>query len=98
MKTSTTVDPDGQATEAPSTPATPSASAPADGERLASRREVVLATALAALIAAVVLFGLAFPALLAPAVAIAVLAAILALDWVLPSGELRRASKRFWKS
>ena len=56
-----------------------------------------LATALVALVAAVALFGLAFPGLLAPAVAIAVLAAIIALDWLLPSGELRQVSARFWK-
>jgi hypothetical protein len=54
-----------------------------------------LATALVALVAAVALFGLAFPQLLAPAVAIAVLAAIVALDWLLPSGELRQVSARF---
>ncbi len=69
----------------------------ADRERSASRRETVLATALVALVAAVALFGLAFPQLLAPAVAIAVLAAIVALDWLLPSGELRQVSARFWK-
>jgi hypothetical protein len=69
----------------------------ADRERSASRREAVLATALVALVAAVALFGLAFPQLLAPAVAIAVLAAIVALDWLLPSGELRQVSARFWK-
>jgi len=46
--------------------------------------------ALVGLVAAVVLFGLAFPGLLAPAVAIAVLAAIVALDLILPSGELRQ--------
>ena len=96
MTTSTTVDPDDQATEATSATATPTAIDPADRERLASRREAVLAAALVVLIAAVVLFGLAFPGLLAPAVAIAVLAVIIALDWVLPSGELHQATKGFW--
>ena len=69
----------------------------ADRERSASRRETVLLVALLALAAAVVLFGLAFPGLLAPAVAIAVLVAVVALDWVLPSGELGRSSARYWK-
>jgi len=69
----------------------------ADLSRSASRREAVLLTALVALVAAVALFGLAFPALLAPAVAIAVLAAIVALDWLLPSGELRQVSARLRK-
>jgi hypothetical protein len=53
--------------------------------------------ALVALFAAVVLFGLVFPGLLAPAVAIAVLAAIVAMEWLLPTGELRQASARFRK-
>ena len=52
--------------------------------------------ALVGLAVAVVLFGLAFPELLAPAVAVAVLAAIVALDWVLPSGELRQFSGHHW--
>jgi F0F1-type ATP synthase membrane subunit c/vacuolar-type H+-ATPase subunit K len=69
----------------------------ADRSQSASRREAVLVTALVALVAAVALFGLAFPGLLAPAVAIAILAAIVALEWLLPSGELRQASARFWK-
>jgi len=56
------------------------------------RRETILLMALVGLAVAVVLFGLAFPKLLAAAVAVAVLAAIVALDWVLPSGELRQFS------
>jgi hypothetical protein len=52
--------------------------------------------ALVGLVAAVVLFGLAFPGLLAPAVAIAVLAAIVALDALLPSGELRQMRDNHW--
>jgi hypothetical protein len=52
--------------------------------------------ALVGLVAAVVLFGLAFPGLLAPAVAIAVLAAIVALDLLLPSGELRQMPRGHW--
>ena len=97
MTTSTTSVTDNQARPAASP--TPASTAIGDADRLrsASRREAVLATALVALVAAVALFGLAFPGLLAPAVAIAVLAAIVALDWVLPSGELRQASTRFWK-
>ena len=95
MNTSTTTGPDDQAIDATSATAPLTAVAPADEEQLTSRRATVLATALVGLIAAVVLFGIAFPELLAPAVAIAVLAAILALDWTLPSGELRQAGKRF---
>jgi hypothetical protein len=60
------------------------------------RRETILLVGLVGLAVAVVLFGLVFPELLAPAVAIAVLAAIVALDWVLPSGELRQMSGRHW--
>jgi Flp pilus assembly protein TadB len=60
------------------------------------RRETILLVGLLGLAVAVVLFGLVFPELLAPAVAIAVLAAIVALDWVLPSGELRQMSGRHW--
>jgi len=77
----------------------PIASTPASAERTASdsagrrpqssRRETILLLALVGLAVAVALFGLAFPALLAPAIAIAVLATIVALDWLLPSGELR---------
>jgi hypothetical protein len=59
-------------------------------------RETILLVGLLGLAVAVVLFGLVFPELLAPAVAIAVLAAIVALDWVLPSGELRQMSGRHW--
>lgn len=60
------------------------------------RRETILLVVLVGLAVAVVLFGLVFPELLAPAVAVAVLAAIVALDWVLPSGELRQMSGRHW--
>ena len=102
MTTSTTAVTDNQARAAalPTAASTAIASTAiesADRSQSASRREAVLVTALVALVAAVALFGLAFPGLLAPAVAIAVLAAIVALDWVLPSGELRQASARFWK-
>jgi Flp pilus assembly protein TadB len=64
-----------------------------DGRR-SPRRETILLVGLLGLAVAVVLFGLAFPELLAPAVAVAVLAAIVALDWVLPSGELRQMRGR----
>jgi len=95
MTTSTTAE-----TDNPATAISPTASTVTDSpdrSRSEHRREVVLATALVALVAAVALFGLAFPGLLAPAVAIAVLAAIIALDWLLPSGELRQLSARFRK-
>ena len=85
-------------TDNPATATSPTASVVTDSpdrSRSEHRREVVLATALVALVAAVALFGLAFPGLLAPAVAIAVFAAIVALDWLLPSGELRQLSARF---
>ena len=91
MTTSTTAENDNQAT---STTAASTAIESADRERSESRREAVLVKALVALVAAVALFGLAFPGLLAPAVAIAVLAAIVALDWLLPSGELRSCPTR----
>lgn len=94
MITSTTRTPDGVATKTTSISAAPSANDSVDRERPSSRREAVLATALVGLVAAVVLFGLAFPELLAPAVAIAVLAAIVALDLVLPSGELRQITRK----
>ena len=96
MTMSTTRTPDGVATKATSAGAAPSAIDSVDRERPSSRREAVLATALVGLVAAVVLFGLAFPELLAPAVAIAVLAAIVALDTLLPSGELRQMRDNHW--
>ena len=65
-------------------------------KRTTSRSVGVSATALVALVAAVVLFGLAFPQLLAPAIAIAVLAAIVALDLLLPSRDLRQAPGIHW--
>ena len=96
MTTSATRTPDGVATKTTSASAAPSATDSVDRERPSSRREAVLATALVGLVAAVVLFGLAFPELLAPAVAIAVLAAIVALDSFLPSGELRQMREKHW--
>ena len=96
MTTSATRTPDGVVTKTTSAGAAPSAIASVDRERPSSRREAVLATALVGLVAAVVLFGLAFPTLLAPAVAIAVLAAIVALDLLLPSGELRQMLGNHW--
>ena len=72
------------------TPSTPGAAPTTTHRERSSRRETILLIAFVGLGVAVVLFGLAFPGLLAPAVAIAVLAAIVALDWVLPSGELRQ--------
>jgi hypothetical protein len=96
MSTSANRTPDGGATKATSASAAPSAIDSVNRERPSSRREAVLATALVGLVAAVVLFGLAFPELLAPAVAIAVLAAIGALDLFLPSGELRQMTRNHW--
>jgi|SRR6478672_4483090 len=52
-------------------------------------RETILLMALIGLVVAVALFGIAFPELLAVAIAVAVLAVIVAFDWLLPSGELR---------
>jgi hypothetical protein len=77
-------------TSAPSTPVgvEPTAHDSADRDR-SSRREAIVLMALVGLAGAVVLVGLAFPGLLAPAAAVAVLAAIVALEWGLPSGELR---------
>jgi Flp pilus assembly protein TadB len=72
------------------TPSTPGAAPTTTPRERSPRRETILLMGLVGLVVAVVLFGLAFPGLLAPAVAIAVLAAIVALDWVLPSGELRQ--------
>jgi len=50
--------------------------------------------ALAGLVTAVALFGLAFLELLAAAIAVAVLAVIVALDWLLPWGVLRSMLRR----
>jgi uncharacterized membrane protein len=69
--------------------APPTAADSTNRERSSSRREAILLVALLGLAVAVVLVGLAFPELLAPAAAVAVLVAIVALDCVLPSGELR---------
>ena len=96
MTTSATRTPDVVATNTASASAAHSAIESVDRERPSSRRESVLATALVGLVAAVVLFGLAFPELLAPAVAIAVLAVVVALDLLLPSGELRQTARNHW--
>jgi protein-S-isoprenylcysteine O-methyltransferase Ste14 len=96
VTTSATRTPDVAATNTTSASAAHSAIDSVDRERPSSRRESVLATALVGLVAAVVLFGLAFPELLAPAVAIAVLAAIVALDTLLPSAELRQMRENHW--
>src|SRR5512132_1988459 len=96
MSTSDTRTPDGVSTKATSAGAAPSVIYSVDRGRPSSRREAVLATALVGLVAAVVLFGLAFPELLAPAVGIAVLAAIVALDSFLPSGVLRQKARKHW--
>src|SRR3954451_5186462 len=98
MTTSRSVDPDAPATEATSTTASRTAVDSEDRGQPAPGREGFLAAAIVVLIAAVVVFGLVFPGLLAPAVAIAVLAVIIAMDWLLPSGELRTVSKRFRRS
>ena len=96
MTTSITIGSDGLAGQM--TPATAEATATGSVDRkwTASRRVSVLVTALVALVAAVALFGLAFPQLLAPAIAIAALAAIVALDWLLPSGEQRQTPGVHW--
>ena len=96
MITFATRTPDGGATTTTSAGTAPRAIDSVDRERPSSRREAVLAAALVGIVAAVVLFGLAFPALLAPAVGIAVLAAIVALDSFLPSGELRQMREKHW--
>jgi Flp pilus assembly protein TadB len=92
MTTSIPVERDDE--EIPTTPAATSTATDSTDREPSPHRETILLIALVGLAVAVVLFGLAFPELLAPAVAVAVLAAIVALDWVLPSGELRRISGR----
>ena len=97
MTTSDTRTFDGVATKTTSASAAPGAVEPVDGERSSSRREALLATALVGLIAAVVLFGIAFPELLAPAVAIAVLASILLTmtnfgNWIKSTGGFLEAA------
>ena len=96
MTTFHTTKPDGLTSEMTRATAEPAAIESTDSKRTTFRRFGVLATALVALVAAVALFGLAFPQLLAPAVAIAVLAVIVALDWLLPSGELRQTPGIHW--
>jgi Flp pilus assembly protein TadB len=93
MTTSIPVERDDE--ELPSVAALAPTTDSADHER-SPRRETILLISLVGLAVAVVLFGLAFPELLAPAVAVAVLAAIVALDWVLPSGELRQMTGHHW--
>ena len=96
MITFATRTPDGGATTTTSAGTAPRAIDSVDRGRPSSRREAVLAAALVGLVAAVVLFGLAFPELLAPAVALGVLAVIVALDSLLPSGELRQMPRNHW--
>lgn len=95
MTSSTTIEPD-DLPRGTRPAAEPPAIVPVAPQRPASRRVATLATALVALVAAVALFGLAFPQLLAPAVAIAVLAVIVALDWLLPSGDVRQTAGVHW--
>jgi hypothetical protein len=59
-----------------------------------SRRETVLLLVLVGLVVAVALFGVAFPDLVAAAIAIGVLAVVVAFDYLLPSGELRSMAER----
>ena len=94
MATPISVERDGH--EIPFSPATAPPSTDSTAHERSPRRETILLLALVGLAVAVVLFGIAFPELLAPAVAVAVLAAIVALDWVLPSGELRQMSGYHW--
>jgi hypothetical protein len=96
MTTSATRTFDGVATETTSASAAPGAIDSADRQRPSSRPEAILAMVLVGLVAAVVLFGLALPEMLALAVGIAVLAAIVALDSLLPSGELRQMPGNHW--
>ena len=59
------------------TPSTPGAAPTTTPRERSPRRETILLMSLVGLVVAVVLFGLAFPELLAPAVAIALLAPLL---------------------
>jgi hypothetical protein len=65
-----------------------------DGKRPFMSAEGMSATVLVALVALVVLIGVALPALLVPAVALAVLASIFALEVLLPTGQLRLTTRR----
>ena len=95
MTTSIPVERDDE--QIPSTPAATPTDTDSTSHQRWPRRETILLIGLIGLAVAVVLFGLVFPELLAPAVGVAVLAAIVALDWVLPSGELRQMSAHHWR-
>ena len=96
MTLSTTIQSDVPAREVASATVEIAATDSTDSTRTAFRRAGTLAAALVALVAAVALFGIAFPQLLAPAIAIAALAVIIAVDWLLPTGEPRQTPGMHW--
>ena len=97
MSATTTIEPDAPATPTASAIAKHTATDSADSARLSPRRKTVLATSLVALIASIAaLVGIVFPRMLAAAVAIAVVAVVVALDWLLSPRELQQPPLGYW--
>jgi len=84
MTTSTTVEPE------------PTGSDSTSRERPSARRKAVAVTGLVALVAAVVLVGIVFPAMLGAAIAIAVAAAIVVLELMRPRRDLQLPPESYW--
>jgi hypothetical protein len=93
MPATTTIEPDDPATKTTSAIAAPTGSDCADRERPSKRRK--LATTLVVLTAAIAaLVGIVFPAMLAAAIAIGLVAVIVVLDLLLSPRE--RAPEGYW--
>jgi hypothetical protein len=94
--TSSTVEPDDDSTMKTTSAAAPAGSDPADRPRVSSRRKAAVVTSLLALVAVVALVGIVFPAMLGAAVAIAVAAAIVVLELILPPREGHQLPESYW--
>jgi hypothetical protein len=92
MTTPASADPGTETTSA----AAPSGVGSADPQRLSSRRRAVVVTSLVALGAAVAVVGIVFPGLLGAAIVIAVVAAIVVLDLLLPPRDAPQPLETFW--
>jgi Flp pilus assembly protein TadB len=97
MTSPTTVKPEARATESTSTIAEPHGIESDGSGRQSPRRKTVVAASLVAVIAVIAaLVGMVFPEMLAAAVATAVVALIVVLDWVLGSREPQQAPLGYW--
>jgi hypothetical protein len=95
MSATTTIEPEAQPTA--SAVAEHAGTDSADSERPSPRGKNVLAASLVALTAAIgALVGIVFPGMLAAAVAIAVVAVLVALDWLFNPRDRQQAPVGYW--